>query len=71
MNAAKALWSFTQILLQEFPEYKPNDNGMSLWAESYGPRYRLAFAAVSEEQNKKIRDGTQKQLLLNSTQWGL
>lgn len=34
--AAHALWHFAQTWFFEFPYYKPNDNRISLWAESYG-----------------------------------
>lgn len=34
--AAHALWHFAQTWFFEFPHYKPSDNRVSLWAESYG-----------------------------------
>lgn len=34
--AAHALWHFAQTWFFEFPNYKPNDDRVSLWAESYG-----------------------------------
>lgn len=34
--AAHALWHFAQTWFFEFPHYKPHDNRISLWAESYG-----------------------------------
>lgn len=34
--AAHALWHFAQTWFFEFPFYKPADNRISLWAESYG-----------------------------------
>lgn len=34
--AAHALWHFAQTWFFEFPYYKPSDNRISLWAESYG-----------------------------------
>lgn len=71
MNAAGALWHFTQVWLQEFPEYKPKDGRISLWAESYGPRYGLAFAAVAEERNKKIRDGVGKGIFIKLDTMGI
>jgi hypothetical protein len=33
-NAARILWQFTQIWLQEFPEYKSSDDRISIWANS-------------------------------------
>ncbi|KAI4117321.1 MAG: hypothetical protein LQ345_002410 [Seirophora villosa] len=53
-NAARALWHFAQTWFQEFPAYKPNDNGISIFTESYGGRYGPAFAAYFEEQNELI-----------------
>ncbi|KZF22817.1 putative carboxypeptidase S1 [Xylona heveae TC161] len=61
-NAARALWHFAQVWFQEFPDYKPNDNKISIWTESYGGRYGPSFTAFWEEQNQKIENGT-----LNST----
>lgn len=34
--AAHALWHFAQTWFFEFPHYKPSDDRISLWAESYG-----------------------------------
>lgn len=34
--AAHALWHFAQTWFFEFPSYKPRDDRISLWAESYG-----------------------------------
>lgn len=34
--AAHALWHFAQTWFFEFPHYKPVDNRISLWVESYG-----------------------------------
>jgi hypothetical protein len=33
-NAARILWQFTQIWLQEFPEHKSSDDRISIWANS-------------------------------------
>ncbi|KAL9094006.1 MAG: hypothetical protein Q9165_003676 [Trypethelium subeluteriae] len=57
-NAARALWHFAQVWFQSFPGYKPNDNKISIWTESYGGHYGPAFAAFFQEQNMKIRNGT-------------
>lgn len=57
-NAARALWHFAQVWFQTFPDYKPNDNRISIWTESYGGHYGPAFAAFFEEQNQKIANGT-------------
>ncbi|KAK2742341.1 hypothetical protein FQN57_005429 [Myotisia sp. PD_48] len=58
MNAARSLWHFAQVWFQEFPEYKPNDDRISIWTESYGGRYGPAFSAFFQEQNEKIENGT-------------
>ncbi|KJF60508.1 carboxypeptidase S1 [Coccidioides immitis RS] len=58
MNAARSLWHFAQVWFQEFPEYRPNDDRVSIWTESYGGRYGPSFAAFFQEQNEKIRNGT-------------
>jgi carboxypeptidase C (cathepsin A) len=57
-NAARALWHFSQTFFQEFPDYKPNDNRVSIWTESYGGRYGPAFTAYFQQQNQKIANGT-------------
>ena len=36
MHAATALWHFAQTWFEEFPQYKPHDEKISIWAESYG-----------------------------------
>jgi hypothetical protein len=33
-NAARIIWQFTQIWLQEFPEHKSSDDRISVWANS-------------------------------------
>jgi hypothetical protein len=33
-NAARIIWQFTQIWLQDFPEYKTRDDRISVWASS-------------------------------------
>jgi carboxypeptidase C (cathepsin A) len=57
-NAARALWHFSQTFFQEFPDYKPNDNRISIWTESYGGKYGPAFTAYFQQQNEKIANGT-------------
>ena len=59
-RAAHALWHFAQIWFEEFPHYKPVDEKISIWTESYGGIYGPAFAALFEEQNQKIKNGTIK-----------
>ncbi|KAL8700597.1 MAG: hypothetical protein Q9201_005361 [Fulgogasparrea decipioides] len=57
-NAARALWHFAQTWFQEFPAYKPNNDAISIFTESYGGRYGPAFAAFFEEQNMRIANQT-------------
>lgn len=58
MNAARSMWHFAQVWFQEFPGYKPNDDRISIWTESYGGRYGPAFTSFFQEQNEKIANGT-------------
>ncbi|MCJ1263033.1 hypothetical protein MMC22_002903 [Lobaria immixta] len=57
-NAARALWHFAQSWFQEFPAYKPNNDKISIFTESYGGRYGPAFSAFFEEQNERIANKT-------------
>lgn len=57
-NAAVAVWHLAQVFFQEFPDYKPNNNKISLWTESYGGRYGPTTAAFFQSQNEKIANGT-------------
>jgi carboxypeptidase C (cathepsin A) len=57
-NAARALWSFAQVFFQEFPDYKPNDDRISIWTESYGGRYGPAFTSFFQQQNERILNGS-------------
>ncbi|KAJ6444989.1 serine carboxypeptidase [Purpureocillium lavendulum] len=57
-SAAHALWHFAQTFFFEFPHYKPNDDRVSLWAESYGGHYGPGFMRFFQQQNEKIRNGT-------------
>lgn len=57
-NSARALWHFAQTWFSEFPAYKPRDDRVSIWTESYGGRYGPAFTAFFQEQNEKIANGS-------------
>lgn len=57
-QAAHALWHFAQAWFFEFPYYKPADNRISLWAESYGGHYGPGFFRFFQEQNEKIANGS-------------
>jgi carboxypeptidase C (cathepsin A) len=41
-----------------FPGYKPNDDRVSLWTESYGGHYGPGFFKFFQQQNEKINNGT-------------
>lgn len=56
-HAATALWHFAQTWFEEFPAYKPNDNRISIYGESYGGRYVPQFIDFFLKQNEKIRTG--------------
>ncbi|KAL1597741.1 hypothetical protein SLS60_008227 [Paraconiothyrium brasiliense] len=82
-NAAKVLWRFTQIWLQEFPEHKSSDDRVSIWANSvrdlstfrtdqadgkqYGGHWGPVTMAHFESQNRKIRNHTLSSPLRNAT----
>ncbi|KAH8696547.1 Alpha/Beta hydrolase protein [Talaromyces proteolyticus] len=55
-NAARHLWNFAQVWLQEFDVYKnqSRNDRVGLWTESYGGRYGPGFAAYFHQQNEKI-----------------
>lgn len=57
-NGARALWHFAQTFFQEFPDYRPNDNRISIWTESYGGRYGPAYTAYFQQQNQRIANGS-------------
>ncbi|MCJ1231921.1 hypothetical protein MMC12_008600 [Toensbergia leucococca] len=60
LHAATALWHFSQTWFEEFPYYKPHDEKISIWSESYGGKYGPFFTEYFEQQNDKITDGTLK-----------
>ncbi|KGO41864.1 Peptidase S10, serine carboxypeptidase [Penicillium expansum] len=55
-NAARHLWNFAQVWLQDFDVYKDQSENdrVSIWTESYGGRYGPGFAAYFHQQNEKI-----------------
>lgn len=57
-NGARTLWHFAQAFFQEFPDYKPNDNRVSIWTESYGGKYGPAYTAFFQQQNQRIANGS-------------
>lgn len=57
-QAAHALWHFAQTWFFEFPHYKPADNSVSLWAESYGGHYGPGILRFFQRQNERIANGT-------------
>ncbi|KAK8107050.1 Carboxypeptidase S1-like protein A [Apiospora kogelbergensis] len=57
-HAAHALWHFAQTWFFEFPHYKPDDDRISLWTESYGGHYGPRFMRFFQQQNEKIANGS-------------
>ncbi|KAK6227430.1 serine carboxypeptidase [Colletotrichum tabaci] len=57
-HAAHALWHFAQTWFFEFPGYRPADDRVSLWAESYGGHYAPGIFRHFQAQNERIRDGS-------------
>ncbi|PTB41792.1 uncharacterized protein TrAFT101_009592 [Trichoderma asperellum] len=57
-QAAHALWHFAQTWFSEFPHYKPSDERISIWAESYGGHYGPGFMRFFQQQNERIANGT-------------
>jgi len=57
-NSARSLWHFAQTWFSEFPAYKPRDDRVSIWTESYGGRYGPSFTAFFQQQNEKIANGS-------------
>ena len=58
VHAAHALWHFAQTFFEEMPVYKPHDEKISIWTESYGGKYGPVFTRFFTEQNEKIKNGT-------------
>ncbi|PIB03093.1 Carboxypeptidase S1 A [Cercospora beticola] len=56
-HAATAIWHFAQTWFEEFPQYKPNDERISLFTESYGGHYGPGFMDYFVRQNSKIDKG--------------
>ncbi|KAJ3496145.1 hypothetical protein NLG97_g2868 [Lecanicillium saksenae] len=56
-NAAPTLWHFAQTFFREFPHYKPMDDRISLWVESYGGHWGPAAFDFFQMQNEKIESG--------------
>lgn len=57
-NAAIALWHFAQVWFEEFPHYKPHDELISLFTESYGGHYGPGFVDFFLHKNELIANGT-------------
>ncbi|KAK8078672.1 serine carboxypeptidase [Apiospora saccharicola] len=57
-HAAHALWHFAQTWFFEFPHYKPADDRISLWTESYGGHYGPGIMNFFQQQNEKIANGS-------------
>lgn len=57
-HAATAIWHFAQTWFEEFPHYKPNDEQISVFTESYGGHYGPAFVSFFMKQNELIKNGS-------------
>ncbi|KAF9869744.1 serine carboxypeptidase [Colletotrichum karsti] len=57
-QAAHSLWHFAQTWFFEFPFYKPADDRVSLWAESYGGHYGPGILKHFQNQNELIQNGS-------------
>ena len=57
-HAAHALWHFAQVWFEEMPSYKPNDEKISIWTESYGGHYGPRIATLFEEKTQQIDNGS-------------
>ena len=57
-HAAVALWHFAQTWFEDFPQYKPQDEQISLFTESYGGHYGPVFVSHFMHQNALIANGT-------------
>ena len=57
-HSAHAIWQFAQVWFEQFPFYKPKDDRVSIWGESYGGKYGPSIGAFFEQQNEKITNGT-------------
>jgi carboxypeptidase C (cathepsin A) len=55
--ATKIMYSFMQAWMQDFPEYRSEDNKFSIWGESYDGHYAPAYAAYFEEKSAQIEAG--------------
>ncbi len=60
-QAAHALWHLAQTWFAEFPYYKPADDRISVWAESYGGHYGPGFLRFFQQQNDKIANGSSEE----------
>ena len=58
VHAAHALWHFAQTFFEEMPVYKPHEEKISIWTDSYGGKYGPVFTRFFTEQNEKIKNGT-------------
>ncbi|KAF2106173.1 Alpha/Beta hydrolase protein [Lophiotrema nucula] len=67
MNAAKIMWLFTQVWLQDFPKHKSSDDRISVWSNSYGGHWAPGLAAHFESQNRLLRNCTLTSPLRNAT----
>jgi carboxypeptidase C (cathepsin A) len=74
MAAAPFIWQLMQVWMQEYvpptiqivqnlhfarsPVYKPAENRLSIWGQSYGGHYGPVYANYFEQQNERIANGS-------------
>ncbi|VUC21495.1 unnamed protein product [Clonostachys rosea] len=66
MSAARTMWAFTQVWLQDFPKRQTDNDQLSLWAISYGGFYGPTVFHYFQEQNQLIQNN-QPAALANAT----
>jgi carboxypeptidase C (cathepsin A) len=59
-TAAVAAWQFMQVWMKNFPQYRPKNDKISIWGESYGGHYVPTFSSFFEAQNELIDSASEK-----------
>ncbi|KAE8446168.1 hypothetical protein EG329_012393 [Mollisiaceae sp. DMI_Dod_QoI] len=60
IQAAHALYQFTQAWVNEFPKYNTKNTKINLWANSWGGFYGPATLAYFEERNDQLKGASSK-----------
>ncbi|KAI9896131.1 hypothetical protein N3K66_009031 [Trichothecium roseum] len=56
MSAARTMWTFLQVWVNEFPKLRNEKPVLSLWTSSYGGFYGPAIFSYILDQNERIRN---------------